>query len=444
MLAALVAVNATAVTSFAIDDGMSVPKTVASIIESMTNSDSASNNSNSLQTDGNATPGTDISNNSDSNTKGDTESSTDTTKEDSNSQPGADTGASTPNPNPDAGEEVPSVPSTDSNKDNSSDNSGENSGESTDKGNTGDLPAPEEPDKPDVVPDEKTDPPIVVDPVTPTTPVEPTEPKPDTPSTPAVPETPEQPQEPEPPTVDVPDLPTTTVTTTEENEDIPDRPTQVEADENGDVPVDEHTLVDFNFPSKVGDTELHSISDEAFKGCQYFHSVSIPREITEIGKDAFADCEGLEYIILEGRTNTDDMTLGENWNGSAQIVYELVEVKKTVDVSVDNDTADKDPSENVDTSKGSTDLPDSSSENTDSNDEEDSSEKDNTENSNNSSTSDGISEDKSDNINGGRNDADTVVATDDASNDATSENNKVRVDDNSDVALPPEDEETLS
>ena len=233
-------------------------------------------------------------------------------------------------------------------------------------------------------PTKKTDPPIVVDPVTPTTPVEPTEPKPDTPSTPAVPETPEQPQEPEPPTVDVPDLPTTTVTTTEKNEDIPDRPTQVEADENGDVPVDEHTLVDFNFPSKVGDTELHSISDEAFKGCQYFHSVSIPREITEIGKDAFADCEGLEYIILEGRTNTDDMTLGENWNGSAQIVYELVEVEKTVDVPVDNDTADKDPSENVDTSKGSTDLPDSSSENTDSNDEDNSSEKNNSENSNTS------------------------------------------------------------
>ena len=384
ILAALVAVNATAVTSFAIDEGMSVPETVASIIESVTNSDSASSNSNSLQTDSNATSGTDISDNADSNTKGDTESSTDTTKEDSNSQPGADTGVSTPKPNPDAGEEVPSAPSTDSNKDNSSDNSGENSGESTDKGNTGDLPAPEEPGKPDVVPDEKTDPPIVVDPVTPTTPVEPTEPKPDTPSTPAVPETPEQPQEPEPPTVDVPDLPTTTVTTTEENEDIPDRPTQVEADENGDVPVDEHTLVDFNFPSKVGDTELHSISDEAFKGCQYFRSVSIPREITEIGKDAFADCEGLEYIILEGRTNTDDMTLGENWNGSAQIVYELVEVEKTVDVPVDNDTADKDPSENVDTSKGSTDLPDSSSENTDSNDEDDSSEKNNSENTNTS------------------------------------------------------------
>lgn len=144
------------------------------------------------------------------------------------------------------------------------------------------------------------------------------------------------------------------------------------------------SYVDFNFPSKVGDTELHSISDEAFKGCQYFHSVSIPREITEIGKDAFADCEGLEYIILEGRTNTDDMTLGENWNGSAQIVYELVEVEKTVDVPVDNDTADKDPSENVDTSKGSTDLPDSSSENTDSNDEDNSSEKNNSENSNTS------------------------------------------------------------
>lgn len=378
MLAALVAVNATAVTSFAIDEGMSEPETVASIIESVTNSDSASSNNNSLQTDSNATPGTDISD------KGDTESSTDTTKEDSNSQPGADTGVSTPNPNPDAGEEVPSAPSTDSNQNNGSDNSGENSGESTDKGNTGDLPAPEEPGKPDVVPDEKTDPPIVVDPVTPTTPVEPTEPKPDTPSTPAAPETPEQPQEPEPPTVDVPDLPTTTVTTTEKNEDIPDRPTQVEADENGDVPVDEHTLVDFNFPSKVGDTELHSISDEAFKGCQYFHSVSIPREITEIGKDAFADCEGLEYIILEGRTNTDDMTLGENWNGSAQIVYELVEVEKTVDVPADNDNVDKDPSENVETSKGSTDLPDSSSENTDSNDEDDSSEKNNSENTNTS------------------------------------------------------------
>lgn len=61
-------------------------------------------------------------------------------------------------------------------------------------------------------------------------------------------------------------------------------------------------------------------------------------------------------------------------------VYE----KKYVDVPVDNDTADKDPSENVDTSKGSTDLPDSSSENTDSNDEDDSSEKNNSENTNTS------------------------------------------------------------
>ena len=116
--------------------------------------------------------------------------------------------------------------------------------------------------------------------------------------------------------------------TYEQNPDLPVIGKYTTADAEGNIEIPESGRIDFRFPAKVGDTELNSISASAFKGCQYFHTVTIPDNITSIGDEAFAECENLQYIIIEGRADAEDMSLGYNWSGTAEVIFELVAVEQ--------------------------------------------------------------------------------------------------------------------
>lgn len=114
----------------------------------------------------------------------------------------------------------------------------------------------------------------------------------------------------------------------EQNPDLPVIGKYTTADAEGNITIPESGQIDFRFPATVGDTELNSISASAFKGCQYFRTVTIPENITSIGDEAFAECENLQYIILEGRADAEDMSLGYNWSGDAEVIFELVAVEQ--------------------------------------------------------------------------------------------------------------------
>lgn len=116
--------------------------------------------------------------------------------------------------------------------------------------------------------------------------------------------------------------------TYEQNPDLPVIGKYTTADAEGNIEIPESGRIDFRFPAKVGDTELNSISASAFKGCQYFRTVTIPDNITSIGDEAFAECENLQHIIIEGRADAEDMSLGYNWSGNAEVIFELVAVEQ--------------------------------------------------------------------------------------------------------------------
>lgn len=349
LMAALVAINATAITSFAIEDsnGMS-----SDTVNSVEKPDTPSNDNNANETtsdskltfdiDSDATPGTDISNSEDSkegvepppgNSSGDiNEPATgpDESQTEEPSEPIQGSGQDQDTPpsqggDPDSSEKTPETPDEKDEGKNKNPSSSEDTdtpappADNTDKPSEPNPEQPEKPEGPSVSPDP--------DPA-------PIEPAPN-----PVPEP--EPEAPEPVTPE--EQPDTTITV-EENKELPELLQPVEADENGDIQVEDQALVDFIFPSKIGDTELHCISETAFVGCPYFHSVTIPKEITEIGKDAFAECDGLEYIILAGRSNTDDMILGENWNGTAEIIFGLIEVSADTDHDT---TEEKGPQEDT-------------------------------------------------------------------------------------------------
>lgn len=100
-----------------------------------------------------------------------------------------------------------------------------------------------------------------------------------------------------------------------------------EVDENGNVALEEDALIDLILPKALGGQELTSISAKSFAGCPYIRSVVVPETILEIGESAFADCEFLETIYVIGH-NEDDLTLGVNWNGGAEVVYVVDEVEE--------------------------------------------------------------------------------------------------------------------
>ena len=99
-----------------------------------------------------------------------------------------------------------------------------------------------------------------------------------------------------------------------------------EVDENGNVALEEGKLIDLILPKALNGQEQTSISAKSFAGCPYIRSVVIPETILEIGEGAFADCEFLETVYVLGHSE-EDMTLGANWNGSAEVVYVYDEIQ---------------------------------------------------------------------------------------------------------------------
>ena len=99
-----------------------------------------------------------------------------------------------------------------------------------------------------------------------------------------------------------------------------------EVDENGNVALEEGKLIDLILPKVLNGQEQTSISAKSFAGCPYIRSVVIPETILEIGEGAFADCEFLETVYVIGHSE-EDMTLGANWNGGAEVVYVYDEIQ---------------------------------------------------------------------------------------------------------------------
>ena len=99
-----------------------------------------------------------------------------------------------------------------------------------------------------------------------------------------------------------------------------------EVDENGNVALEEGKLIDLILPKLLNGQEQTSISAKSFAGCPYIRSVVIPETILEIGEGAFADCEFLETVYVIGHSE-EDMTLGPNWDGGAEVVYVYDEIQ---------------------------------------------------------------------------------------------------------------------
>lgn len=117
----------------------------------------------------------------------------------------------------------------------------------------------------------------------------------------------------------------------------------IEADEDGTVAVFAGNPIDFIFPSEIQGQPVTIIGASAFKGCAYFKTITIPACIEEIGEDAFADCSNLEKIILLGRADTEDMTLGENWSGDAEVIYGLTSVEEEIEELPEGGAPEQDP-----------------------------------------------------------------------------------------------------
>ena len=99
-----------------------------------------------------------------------------------------------------------------------------------------------------------------------------------------------------------------------------------EVDENGNMALEEGKLIDLILPKVLNGREQTSISAKSFAGCPYIRSVVIPETILEIGEGAFADCEFMKTVYVIGHSE-EDMTLGPNWNGGAEVVYVYDEIQ---------------------------------------------------------------------------------------------------------------------
>ena len=97
-------------------------------------------------------------------------------------------------------------------------------------------------------------------------------------------------------------------------------------DSNGSILIPEHgTLLDICLPESLGEDTINIIAPGAFSGTSCLRSITLPSSIMEIGQNAFADCPNLEYIVLQDRFNLEGLTLGENWNGNATVIFGLVQ-----------------------------------------------------------------------------------------------------------------------
>lgn len=139
------------------------------------------------------------------------------------------------------------------------------------------------------------------------------------------------------------------VITYEKNPDLPEIARYTTADDEGNIEIPEEGLIDFRFPEMVGETTLNTIAAESFMGCQYFKTVTIPAGITSIGDNAFADCQNLQCIILEGRSDDEDLTLGTNWAGNATVLFEEIAVEQPTDETEEQPSTNEGTSQPSDT-----------------------------------------------------------------------------------------------
>lgn len=239
---------------------------------------------------------------------------------------GSATGNETNTANPDADNHENGESSENNKGDAASDNAG---GVQDNKGNTADTPSGNTPagsTEPDV-PSAKPSAPVEKPSATPETPTEGSAPV----------EQPVAPAEKEP------------VITYEKNPDLPEIARYTTADDEGNIEIPEEGLIDFRFPEMVGETTLNTIAAESFMGCQYFKTVTIPAGITSIGDNAFADCQNLQCIILEGRSDDEDLTLGTNWAGNATVLFEEIAVEQPTDETEEQPSTNEGTSQPSDT-----------------------------------------------------------------------------------------------
>ena len=116
--------------------------------------------------------------------------------------------------------------------------------------------------------------------------------------------------------------------------------------DDGTVEFGEDELFDLILPATLNGEDFTSIPAECFRGCQYIRSVVLPKNVIEVGDNAFADCEFLETIYIIGHDDSD-MILGENWSGDANVIFypvitveELPQVEEEPSEDVPADDAD--------------------------------------------------------------------------------------------------------
>lgn len=124
---------------------------------------------------------------------------------------------------------------------------------------------------------------------------------------------------------------------------------------DGTVEFGEDELFDLILPATLNGEDFTAIPAECFRGCQYIRSVVLPKNVIEVGDNAFADCEFLETIYIIGHDDSD-MILGENWSGDANVIfYPVITVEELP--QVEEEPAEDDAALNDDDAQGAEDVP---------------------------------------------------------------------------------------
>ena len=124
-------------------------------------------------------------------------------------------------------------------------------------------------------------------------------------------------------------------------------------DNSGSILIPEDgTLLNISIPEYLSGQVLNDIAPNAFAGTNCLRSITLPSSITTIGENAFADCPHLEYIVLQDRFNLEGLTLGENWNGNATVIFGLVQETYSTE-STEEDVESSDPKQELSSASAS-------------------------------------------------------------------------------------------
>lgn len=83
----------------------------------------------------------------------------------------------------------------------------------------------------------------------------------------------------------------------------------------------------FVIPSEINGKEISRLKERFLFGNEEVTAVLIPSSIKTIGAEAFANCSNLTTIVLLGRSDIDDLDLGDNWSGDADVIFEFIAAK---------------------------------------------------------------------------------------------------------------------